>query len=42
MRRKAADEINKMFGLNISVDYREDLDLYDTTEGEPEGGEPSE
>ena len=42
MRRKAANEINKMFGLNISVDYREDLDLYDTTEGEPEGGEPSE
>ena len=42
MRRKAADEINKMFGLNISVDYREDLVLYDTTEGEPEGGEPSE
>lgn len=23
-RRKACDEINKMFGLNISVDYRED------------------
>lgn len=42
MRRKAAKEINKMFGLNISVDYREALDLYGTTEGEPEGGEPSE
>lgn len=42
MRRKAADEINKMFDLNISVDYREDLDQYDTTKGEPEGGEPSE
>lgn len=25
MRRKACDEINKMFGLNISVDYREDF-----------------
>lgn len=25
MRRQAADEINKMFGLNISVDYREDF-----------------
>lgn len=24
MRRQACDEINKMFGLNISVDYRED------------------
>lgn len=42
MRRKAADEINKMFGLNISVDFREDLDLNQTTEGEPEGGEPIE
>ena len=25
MRRKACKEINKMFGLNISVDYREDF-----------------
>ena len=25
MRRKACEEINKMFGLNISVDYREDF-----------------
>lgn len=25
MRRKACDEINKMFGLNISVDYRDDV-----------------
>lgn len=25
MRRKACDEINKMFGLNIEVDYREDF-----------------
>ena len=25
MRRKACDEINKMFGLNMSVDYREDF-----------------
>lgn len=25
MRRKACDEINKMFGLNISVDFREDF-----------------
>lgn len=44
MRRKAAKEINKMFGLNISVDYREDLDLNDTTqdEGVNEGGDPDE
>lgn len=33
-RRKAAKEINKMFGLNISVDYRED---YST-----EGGDTNE
>jgi hypothetical protein len=25
MRRKACDKINKMFGLNIDVDYREDF-----------------
>ena len=25
MRRKACEEINKMFGLNMSVDYREDF-----------------
>lgn len=25
MRRKACDEINEMFGLNMSVDYREDF-----------------
>lgn len=25
MRRKACDEINRMFGLNISVDYRDDV-----------------
>ena len=28
MRRQAADEINKMFNLNIEVDYREDILAY--------------
>lgn len=28
-RRQAADEINKMFGLNIKVDYREDYQVVD-------------
>ena len=27
MRKKACDEINRMFGLNISVEYNEDLEL---------------
>ncbi len=26
MRKKACDEINKMFGLNVSVEFREELD----------------
>ena len=29
MRQKACEEINKMFGLNISVDYKEDYRIYD-------------
>ena len=29
MRRKACDEINKMFGLDMWVDYREDTLLED-------------
>ncbi len=41
MRRKACDEINKMFDLNMSVDYREDFrelgDLY-LAEGETGDG----
>ena len=28
MRQKAAEEINKMFGLNVTVDYREDYKEY--------------
>lgn len=43
MRRKACDEINKMFGLNMSVDYREDfrelgnlfMSADDTSDGTP-------
>lgn len=31
MRRKACEEINRMFGLNIWVDYKEDYRLYDIT-----------
>ena len=30
MRRQAADEINKMFKLNIEVDYREDILAYES------------
>ena len=30
MRQQACEQINKMFGLNISVDYREDMQLLDT------------
>ena len=40
-RRTACDQINKMFGLNISVDYREDfreLSNELVTEGEDEDG----
>lgn len=29
MRRQACEEINKMFGLNVSVDYREDYRVID-------------
>jgi hypothetical protein len=30
MRQQACKQINKMFGLNISVDYREDMQVLDT------------
>lgn len=36
MRQKACDEINKMFGLNISVDYREDETNNDSHETKTE------
>ena len=43
MRQQACEQINEMFGLNISVDYREDmqvLDTYDANVGK--GGENNE
>lgn len=30
MRQQACEQINEMFGLNISVDYREDMQILDT------------
>ena len=30
MRQQACEQINKMFGLNISVDYRDDMQVLDT------------
>jgi hypothetical protein len=45
MRKKACKEINKMFGLNMDVVYREDLETGDTTgkeENKSEGGERDE
>lgn len=42
MRKRACDEINKMFGLNIDVEYNEDLDIVsgdgDSTEKEESEG----
>lgn len=37
MRKKACKEINKMFGLNINVDYREDIIVVDDDENETGG-----
>nr|DAT06442.1 MAG TPA: upper collar protein [Caudoviricetes sp.] len=52
MRQQACEQINKMFGLNISVDYREDMQVLDTYDIDKvklsnetdvgEGGEDSE
>lgn len=39
-RRQACDEINRMFGLNVSVDYREDFQEY--LSGEAVGDEEEE
>lgn len=39
MRQTAADQINKMFGLNITVDYKQDetdKDVHEQKEGDPE------
>ena len=33
MRQQACEQINKMFGLNISVDYREDMQVLDIDKG---------
>ena len=41
-RQKAAKEINKMFGTNISVDYREDFQVTDVDGNVKEGGEEDE
>lgn len=38
MRKQACKQINKMFGLNINVDYREDIQVVDS-EDNVEGGE---
>lgn len=38
-RRKAADQINKMFGLNIEVDFREEVkEMFKADNGEEEEG----
>lgn len=42
MRQNACKEINKMFGTNISVDYREDLKILDEAESVDAGGEEDE
>ena len=41
MRKQACRQINKMFGLNINVEYREDIQVNDFEDNE-EGGESSE
>ena len=41
-RQKAAKEINKMFGTNISVDYREDFHVPDVDDNVKGGGEEDE
>ena len=41
-RQKAAKEINRMFGTNISVDYREDFQVPDVDGDVKEGGEKGE
>ena len=41
-RRQAAEKINDMFGLNISVDFREDFQQNTPDESFDEGGEEDE
>ena len=42
MREKAADEINRMFGTDIRVKYREDVQLVDASDKLMEGGEETD
>ena len=43
MRQQACEQINEMFGLNISVDYREDMQVLDTYDADVgKGGENNE
>lgn len=41
MRKQACRQINKMFGLNINVEYREDIQVADSEDDE-EGGDNNE
>ena len=41
MRKQACSQINKMFGLNINVEYREDIQVVDSEDDE-EGGDNNE
>lgn len=42
MRKKACEQINQMFGLSVSVEYREDIDVIGDDEQIVEGGEENE
>lgn len=42
MRQNACDQINAMFGLNVSVSYSQDYQIMDETEIDPEGKEEVE
>lgn len=41
-RKEAADQINKMFDLNISVEYRDDINGLDTSTPDPETGDSTD
>ena len=42
MRQMACEQINKMFGLNISVEYSQDYQIMDTEEIDAENKESEE
>ena len=42
MRQMACEQINKMFGLNISVEYSQDYQIMDTEENDAENKESEE